>query len=259
MSDFKPTFHGEVMLAGWKESHNSGAIVSFWLPDSADLEVFKGLTAKKGNTAGQRFMAALVEIPDGELQRESESGTRGDGRGATTDTGGGGGAADPNAPSRSAPNELAKRLHVDGYFRNPKLWAAMEANGLYTQAEHKAYLESLLCWMKPSAMDAKQCQGDNIVHHCKSAATPAAGRDSDHPQKPPHWYGITLCSITHHQNWAHSGIGGATRKDKEWLLENAVAITADRMKLKMKAWLGISSLRDITQEQLKRFEEAIGL
>lgn len=68
----KPTFQGEVMLAGWKESHTSGAVVSFWLPDADALDVFRGLTAKKGNTAGQRFMAVLVEVNDDETPKEPE-------------------------------------------------------------------------------------------------------------------------------------------------------------------------------------------
>lgn len=60
----KPSFQGEIMLAGWQESHTAGAKITFWLPDSASLEVFKGMTSKKGNTAGQRFMAVLVEVGD---------------------------------------------------------------------------------------------------------------------------------------------------------------------------------------------------
>lgn len=52
------------MLAGWQESHTAGAKITFWLPDSESLEPFKGMTAKKGNTAGQRFMAVLIEIGD---------------------------------------------------------------------------------------------------------------------------------------------------------------------------------------------------
>lgn len=60
----KPSFQGEVMLAGWQESHTAGAKITFWLPDAELLEPFKGMTAKKGNTAGQRFMAVLVEIGD---------------------------------------------------------------------------------------------------------------------------------------------------------------------------------------------------
>jgi hypothetical protein len=67
MSDITPTFHGEMQLAGWSESHNSGCKVTFWLQSSEDLEAFRALTVRKGNTAGQRFMAALVEVGDDEL------------------------------------------------------------------------------------------------------------------------------------------------------------------------------------------------
>lgn len=61
-----PTFKGELQLAGWAESHTGGAKVTFWLPDAEALDVFRGLTTKRGNKAGQRFMAALVEIGDDE-------------------------------------------------------------------------------------------------------------------------------------------------------------------------------------------------
>jgi hypothetical protein len=62
-----PTFQGEMQLAGWAESHTSGAKLTFWLPESADLEVFRGMTARKGHRAGQRFMAVLVEVGDDEM------------------------------------------------------------------------------------------------------------------------------------------------------------------------------------------------
>lgn len=61
-----PTINLEVMLAGWTESHSGGAKLTFWLPDGADLEPFKAMTAKKGGTAGQRFMAVLAAIGDDE-------------------------------------------------------------------------------------------------------------------------------------------------------------------------------------------------
>lgn len=65
-AELTPTFSGEMQLAGWSESHTGGAKVTFWLPDPDDLDVFRGLTARKGNTAGHRFAAVLVEIGDDE-------------------------------------------------------------------------------------------------------------------------------------------------------------------------------------------------
>ena len=67
MSDIKPTFSGEMQLAGWSQTHTSGNKVTFWLPDDEAMESFKLLTARKGNRAGQRFAAVLVEIGDDEL------------------------------------------------------------------------------------------------------------------------------------------------------------------------------------------------
>lgn len=66
MSSIVPTFHGEVQLAGWSDSHTGGPKVTLWLADSADLEAFRALTIRKGNHAGHRFMVALVEIGDDE-------------------------------------------------------------------------------------------------------------------------------------------------------------------------------------------------
>lgn len=70
MSEVRPAFQGEMMLAGWTQNHNSGTKVSFWINDE-DLEAFKHLTARKGRTAGQRFMAVLVQIGDDEQPIES--------------------------------------------------------------------------------------------------------------------------------------------------------------------------------------------
>jgi hypothetical protein len=67
-----PTFAGEIQLAGWSESHTSGCKVTFWLSSSDELEAFRALTVRKGNTAGHRFMAALVEIGDDERPVELE-------------------------------------------------------------------------------------------------------------------------------------------------------------------------------------------
>lgn len=64
--DIKPVFHGELQLAGWSETHNGGCKITFWLPDASDLDVFRALTVRKGNQAGQRFACVLVEINEQE-------------------------------------------------------------------------------------------------------------------------------------------------------------------------------------------------
>lgn len=69
----KTAFQGELMLAGWSETHTGGAKVTFWLPDAESLDVFRSMTVRKGNTAGQRFMAVLVEIGDDEQPKAPEA------------------------------------------------------------------------------------------------------------------------------------------------------------------------------------------
>lgn len=59
-------FQGEVMLAGWSQTHNGGAKVTFWLSDEDDLAAFKAMTVSKGKTAGQRLALVAVEIGDDE-------------------------------------------------------------------------------------------------------------------------------------------------------------------------------------------------
>jgi len=61
-----PTFQGEVQLAGWSESHSGGCKVVFWLADASDLDAFRALTVRKGNTAGHRLACVLVEIGNDE-------------------------------------------------------------------------------------------------------------------------------------------------------------------------------------------------
>lgn len=59
-------YQGQVMLAGWSETHDGGAKVTFWLPDATDLDAFRTMTVRKGKTAGQRLAMVLVLIGDDE-------------------------------------------------------------------------------------------------------------------------------------------------------------------------------------------------
>jgi len=220
-----PTFQGEVQLAGWRESHNSGATVTFWLPCSDDLGPFRGLTAKKGGLAGHRFACVLVEIGDDETPVDKSPSTH------------------KHDATRQA-NNLASHLHRAGYFRNPKLWDKLDTLDIYTQQQHKAYIEKQPCCgnlVMPGFNLA--CSGDVVLHHARTANNSGMGI------KPPHWYGVPVC-YSHHDIIHRQ----ATHNERTAILEAAVQYTAGQAKAALKARLGIASLADLTLEQLNEFE-----
>lgn len=73
MSNVETVFKGEIQLAGWTVSHNTGAKISFWVPDESDLESFKLMTTRRGRKSGQRLMAVFVLIGDDELPEPAET------------------------------------------------------------------------------------------------------------------------------------------------------------------------------------------
>lgn len=139
------------------------------------------------------------------------------------------------------PNEIARAMHSGGYFRNQALWAAVERHRIYTQAEHKKFIESLSCCLadfSPGDGIPNACNGDVVGHHVRTAANSGTGI------KPPDWYLIPVCH-THHDAVHRM----ASREQRNEQLVLAVDITAAQVKAALKRWLGIQSLREITPEQ----------
>ena len=59
-------FSGEVQLAGWTNSHDSGFKFTLWVADEADADRLKLMTSRRGKTAGQRLMMSAVQIGERE-------------------------------------------------------------------------------------------------------------------------------------------------------------------------------------------------
>lgn len=78
----KATYSGDVMLAGWGDSHDKGQWVRFWLDPEASLHPFAGFTRRSTSSVGQLFAAAIVITiePGGGLQ-VSEDAAAGDDHG----------------------------------------------------------------------------------------------------------------------------------------------------------------------------------
>ncbi len=113
-----PTFQGEVQLAGWSESHNGGCKVTFWLADPDDLDAFRAMTVRKGNTAGQRLACVLVEIGEDEQPV----------------------AATPVSAKKDTRGPLCKEacdLCANVAFRR---WITYDEQGLATEEDAKAFI-----------------------------------------------------------------------------------------------------------------------
>lgn len=135
---------------------------------------------------------------------------------------------------------------VNGFFRNPQLWARLDAAGIYTEKEHKDWVLTQSCAIAKLAPHIP-CEGPEIhPHHARSAALPAGAKGN--PMKVPHWYCLPTCH-KHHMGWIHAS-HGAVRADHHKLIEIAVQMTADRVKEVVKETIGIASLADITKQQL---------
>jgi hypothetical protein len=63
--DRRVLFSGEMQLAAWGESMQSGAWVKMWIHPE-DLEAFKHMKARTGKHAGQRLGVAIVQLGDDE-------------------------------------------------------------------------------------------------------------------------------------------------------------------------------------------------
>lgn len=168
------------------------------------------------------------------------------------------GVLDTDGPVPEVPepdtDTLASRMHKDGYFNNPSLWKAMEAAGVYTQAMHKAWIETLPCCADGAFTEHRmrhshlypRCGGQIVGHHVRTAANAGTGI------KPPHWFMLPLCCA--HHDWWHKHIDRAVTIK---MSEMAVKMTAGKMKEHAKEYMGRASLSGITVEQLAKFEEAI--
>lgn len=149
----------------------------------------------------------------------------------------------PVVPHGTTDNgSLAQQMHIKGYFNNPRLWDALEAAELYTQLEHKEWIQRQPCFQQNA-----ECQGDVVMHHVRTSANSGVG------MKPPHWFGIPLCHHHHMQFHEHG-----SREVRNIMLDAAVAYMASQTKYAIKQILQRESLSGITDEELNQFERGIG-
>lgn len=215
-------------------------------------------------TALQGFSAGVKDMADGSLRITIEFdprfakdafslfGSRGTPIAVAALTSGASVAASQSevvAEPKKEPNQLARKLMIDGYFRNPKLWRLVDEAGIYTQKQHKAFIEQCNCLGSVDTFSKSiGCNGDIVLHHCRDASNSGTGI------KPSDFYGVPLCHS--HHSYVHSGI---ERYASEGIMAKAVDYTASRIKEAIKAHIGLASLSEITIQELTAFELELGL
>lgn len=153
----------------------------------------------------------------------------------------------PEPEEKPDPGEksFAQKMAIDGYFRNPKVWAGMEADGVYTQERHYEAVKKLKpIWIFPKAPR----EGDIVAHHVRTSENSGTGI------KPKHWFCIPLHN-SQHQMLHDKGI---SREVKERLLEQAIEITAKAMRGAFKGRFALITLSGYTREDLIAAEKAMG-
>lgn len=197
MTDEIIAYQGELMLLGWKESHNGGRTVTFLLPEDEVEHPFKPFTVKSGKVGGQRFMAALVQVNEQEqpikqpAKREQI------------------GTDDPRHPLHKPEKQakpygyLAAKLYANGFFLNPKV---LEKIG--TDEEFLVWVRQQPCAYNTYA--AAEHGGDVVAAHVRRIAN-GAGTGI----KPP-YSAIPLCD-RHHQMQHQEG--ESALDGKEWFDE----------------------------------------
>lgn len=193
MTDQKVAYRGEAQLMRWSDSNSGGPTITLMLPDSEDLEHFRGATTRKGGKAGQLYAVMIVEVGED-------------------------GSGDVQAPAndnRKAPagphGEYYRSLYRMGWFFNPHLWPCIGSD-----EEFQAWLRLQPCCARNVHImvggELAHCAGDVVVAHVRRIAS-GAGTGI----KPPH-SAVPLCN--HHHQLQHAGgesvfgdAGGSTGKD----------------------------------------------
>lgn len=167
MTDQKVAYKGEAQLVRWSDSNTQGPTITLRLPDSENLEHFRGATIKKGDKAGQLYAVMIVEVGED-----------------------GSGDAVPPAPvndnEHGVHGAYYQQLYRMGWFYNPAVWRAIG-----TDAQFLEWLRTQPCAARRVPCGC-QCSGDIVAAHVRRVAN-GAGTGIK-----PQYSAIALCD-THHR------------------------------------------------------------
>lgn len=155
----------------------------------------------------------------------------------------------PNRPSA-----LAQQLHKDGYFRNYRLWQALEAADMYSHDAHVQYIRRMQCLFAPGRRTKGITTAWNIP--CGGETKACGWIEADSARFPR----VPLCA-EHADRWwpAVDHMTSATAEERAHLNTIAVRLMAEQAEHILKSFLEIESLNDLTEESFAMWTAAINL
>lgn len=247
----KPIFQGEVMFLGWGDGLKCGPWIKLLLSDSDELDVFRGMTERKGKTAGQRLALVMVEIGDDDQPMQP-------GERPVHEAHVEPGLAPPVVydeskplPPKSSGGQLCNAMIRNGVFNSPQMLRAIGKD------------EDYLAWLRqqPSAVSGKFSTYTNGIGHCEAAHVRRIGNGSGTGYKPEfcaiplthdehalqHQSGELRVLVEHHPNPGHF----ANDEDaKEWFTTAAAKYRCTWARRKLAQHLGAESLKDVEAQAI---------
>lgn len=136
------------------------------------------------------------------------------------------------------PNELARKLHANGFFRNQKIWPL-----LGTDADYQAWCRKQKCAKCGAVAGIEYAHVRRIVHGAGAGVK-------------PEYSGIPLCGDCHHLQhlrgesaFGEFGVGSG----KAWFDAQRIKHLEKWAHDAYKAYHGLESLAGLTEEQHKQF------
>jgi hypothetical protein len=147
-------------------------------------------------------------------------------------------------PKAKRGETLAQRMMTHGYFRQEKLWDAMDRSKAYTQKQHYERVKKMTPVVPYPMIPAV---GDVVAHHVRTSANAGTGI------KPKDWFCVPLNDSQHKHLHNHQ-----TREERDERMVEAIAITANEVRKEFKRHFELETMSGYTEEMLLKHEEALG-
>lgn len=229
--DQKIAYQGEAQLMRWSDSNSGGPTITLLLPQSEDLDQFRGATVKKGGRAGQLYAVMIVELddtPGGQIVPLAEP----EGRQA-------------NNLTESDNGRFWQNIYRSGWFYNPSIWRAFG-----TDEEYREWIQR-----QPSCVSKKFSEWVDGEGRCIAAHVRRVSSGAGTAIKPAY----SCVPLTDAEHQQQHGKGESVLESPEWFDKQRSEYLVQWIKHCLYEEFEVDSLTKISAKQMLQFAAARGI